>query len=64
MLSIRERVELLGGRTKIKSAPGRGSMFAIVVPDGEKPEDRGQKRRTADREQRVDDALSSSGRVP
>jgi PAS domain S-box-containing protein len=35
LLSIRERVELLGGRMKICSAPGRGSTFLIVVPDGE-----------------------------
>jgi PAS domain S-box-containing protein len=34
LLSIRERVELLGGRMKIRSAPGRGSTFLIVVPDG------------------------------
>jgi PAS domain S-box-containing protein len=34
LLSIRERVELLGGRMKIRSAPGRGSTFFIVVPDG------------------------------
>jgi len=33
LLSIRERVELLGGRMKIRSAPGRGSTFLIVVPD-------------------------------
>jgi PAS domain S-box-containing protein len=33
--SIRERVELLGGRMKIKSAVGRGSTFFIVVPTGE-----------------------------
>ncbi len=38
LLSIRERVELLGGRMKIKSARGQGSRFSIVVPDGEKPE--------------------------
>jgi PAS domain S-box-containing protein len=35
LLSIQERIELLGGRMKIKSAPGRGSAFSIVVPDGE-----------------------------
>ncbi len=43
LLSIRERIELLGGRMKIHSAKGRGSTFHVVVPDGEKPEDRGQK---------------------
>ena len=30
---IRERVELLGGRMKIRSAPGKGSIFFITVPD-------------------------------
>ncbi len=35
LLSIRERVSLLGGRMKIKSAKGKGSVFLIVVPNGE-----------------------------
>jgi signal transduction histidine kinase len=35
LLSIRERIELLGGRMKIKSARGKGSTFSIVVPDSE-----------------------------
>lgn len=35
MLSIRERIELLGGRMRIKSADGKGSAFFIVVPEGE-----------------------------
>jgi PAS domain S-box-containing protein len=35
LLSIRERVELLKGRMKIRSAPGRGSAFFIAVPRGE-----------------------------
>ena len=34
LLSIRERVELLGGRMKMHSIPGRGSTFHVVVPDG------------------------------
>jgi len=34
LLSIRERVELLGGRMKIKTTRGQGSTFSIVVPDG------------------------------
>jgi PAS domain S-box-containing protein len=34
LFSIRERVELLGGRMKIKSIKGKGSTFHIVVPDG------------------------------
>jgi len=33
LLSIRERVELLGGRMKIRSVPNRGSAFLIAVPD-------------------------------
>jgi PAS domain S-box-containing protein len=33
LLSIRERIELLGGRMKIHSAKGRGSKFHLVVPD-------------------------------
>jgi PAS domain S-box-containing protein len=35
LLSIRERIELLGGRMRIKSAKAKGSTFFIVVPDGE-----------------------------
>ncbi len=35
LLSIRERIELLGGCMKVKSAAGKGSTFLIVVPDGE-----------------------------
>ncbi len=34
LLSIRERVELLGGRMRIKGVKGEGSRFVIVVPDG------------------------------
>ena len=34
LLSIRERIELLGGRMKIKSVKGKGSTFTLVVPDG------------------------------
>jgi len=35
LLNIRERVELLGGRMKIRSAEGKGSVFFIVVPADE-----------------------------
>jgi PAS domain S-box-containing protein len=35
LFSIRERVELLGGRMKIRSAPGQGSTFLVAVPDGD-----------------------------
>ncbi len=38
LLSIRERVELLGGRMKIWSAPNRGSTFLIAVPDPQEAE--------------------------
>jgi PAS domain S-box-containing protein len=41
LLSIRERVELLGGRMTIKSVNGNGSRFHIVVPHADalaKPE--------------------------
>ena len=58
LLSIRERIELLGGRMKIKSVPGRGSTFFIVVPDSPKPEDRGRK--TEDGGPKADDGLLSS----
>jgi PAS domain S-box-containing protein len=34
LLSIRERVELLGGRMTIRSAPGAGSRFLLTIPDG------------------------------
>jgi PAS domain S-box-containing protein len=37
LFSIRERVELLGGRMKIRSAKGHGSKFIITIPDGEIP---------------------------
>jgi two-component system sensor histidine kinase DegS len=43
LLSIRERVELLGGRMKIKSAQGQGSRFRLVVPDGHPKKSMGQK---------------------
>jgi PAS domain S-box-containing protein len=33
LLSIRERIRLLGGRMKIRSQPGVGSRILIVVPD-------------------------------
>jgi signal transduction histidine kinase len=33
LFSLRERVELLGGRMKIASANGRGTVVRIVVPD-------------------------------
>jgi PAS domain S-box-containing protein len=35
LLNIWERVEYLGGRMKIRSAVGKGSIFLITVPDAE-----------------------------
>lgn len=35
LLSIRERIELLGGRMKVRSVKGRGSVFVMAMPDGE-----------------------------
>jgi signal transduction histidine kinase len=33
LLSIRERVQLLGGRMKIKSTRGKGSRLLVAIPD-------------------------------
>jgi signal transduction histidine kinase len=49
LFSIRERVQLLGGRMKIRSAPGKGSTFFIAVPDAEPAADADLRVRT-DRE--------------
>lgn len=35
LMSIRERVEMLGGRVRVRSAVGRGSVFLLSVPDQE-----------------------------
>jgi CheY-like chemotaxis protein/two-component sensor histidine kinase len=43
LMSIRERVELLGGRMRIHSVKGAGSRFIVTVPDGQMIEDRGRK---------------------
>ncbi len=39
LLSIRERIELLGGRMTIKSAKGNGSRFFIALPAGTESQD-------------------------
>ena len=36
LLSIQERAELLGGRMRIKSIPGRGSIFFVTIPDADR----------------------------
>ncbi len=33
LLTIRERVRFLGGHMKVRSTPGKGSIFVIVVPE-------------------------------
>jgi signal transduction histidine kinase len=35
LLSIRERVKLLGGHMKVRSAKGKGSIFIITIPDSQ-----------------------------
>lgn len=37
LLGLRERIELVGGRIQIESAPGRGTLVAIRVPIPEAP---------------------------
>ena len=32
LLSIRERLEMIGGRFEIESAPGKGAIFSLLVP--------------------------------
>lgn len=52
LMSIRERVELLGGRMKIHSAKGAGSRFIVTVPDGVMMEE--GRRKTQDAGQRAE----------
>jgi signal transduction histidine kinase len=35
LFSIRERLELLGGRLEIESSPGNGAVFNLIVPLGQ-----------------------------
>lgn len=37
LLSIRERLNLIGGRLEIDSAPGKGSRMSLIVPDIQPP---------------------------
>jgi PAS domain S-box-containing protein len=32
LLSIRERLEIIGGKLKVESSPGKGSIFHLIVP--------------------------------
>src|SRR5262249_37677784 len=34
LFSIRERLTLLGGRLDVESAPGQGTRFRLIVPNG------------------------------
>ena len=43
LLSIRERINLLGGRMKVRSTRGKGSTFLMVVPDAPPAEVNGQR---------------------
>ncbi len=38
LFTLRERAETLGGRMTIRSHPGKGSTFRVVVPDAQKAE--------------------------
>jgi len=42
LLRVREQIKFLGGRLKVRSTNGGGSLFIIAVPDGQKPLDRRQ----------------------
>ena len=44
LASIRERVQLLGGRMKVRSRKGVGSVFLIMVPDARPPTTRTEDR--------------------
>ena len=42
LMSIRERLGLLGGRVEIESAPGRGTRVVVTVPAEEEKESAGE----------------------
>jgi PAS domain S-box-containing protein len=58
LLRVREQIRFLGGRLKVRSTQGGGSLFLIAVPDGQKPLDGRQT--TEDARQRT----VGMGRVP
>jgi len=41
LFGMRERVEMLGGKLIVESAPGKGTMISVEVPDGDTRPDRG-----------------------
>ena len=41
LFGMRERVEMLGGKLIVESAPGKGTMISVEVPDGDARPDRG-----------------------
>ena len=53
LLTIRERVKLLGGRMKIRSTRGKGSVLLIAVPDSEPKRDQLGEQKTEGTEQKV-----------
>ena len=60
LFSIRERIELIGGRFEIESAPGKGSRFTLSVPQAVEP---GAAVESADPELEADAGKESSGEV-
>ena len=64
LLSIRERIELLGGRMKINSARGKGGTLHIVVPDGESPGTDVRVKARTDRSHQEGLTLTRPERVP
>jgi CheY-like chemotaxis protein len=51
LLSIRERVNLLGGRVRVRSAQGKGCIFVLAVPDAETPKTEDGRQKAEDRRQ-------------
>ena len=41
LFGMRERVEMLGGKLMVESAPGKGTMISAEVPYGDARPDRG-----------------------
>ena len=45
LLGMRERLEMVGGRFGVESAPGKGTIIEAFVPDGKAAGSKGKKRR-------------------